>query len=46
MRKLSKSGLSEDMLRDAENSVQDLTNSYTSKIDSIYNQKEQDIMTV
>ena len=46
MRKLSKSGLSEDMVRDAENSVQDLTNSYTSKIDSIYNQKEQDIMTV
>ena len=46
MRKLSKSGLSEDMVRDAENSVQDLTNSYTSKIDGIYNQKEQDIMTV
>ena len=46
MRKLSKSGLSEDMFRDAENSVQDLTNSYTLKIDSIYNQKEQDIMTV
>ena len=46
MRKLSKSGLSEDMVRDAEDSVQDLTNSYTSKIDSIYNQKEQDIMTV
>ena len=46
MRKLSKSGLSEDMVRDAENSVQDLTNSCTSKIDVIYNQKEQDIMTV
>lgn len=46
MRKLAKSGLSEDIVRDAENSVQNLTNSYTSKIDVIYNQKELDIMTV
>tara|TARA_B100000900_G_scaffold415788_1_gene447196 strand:- start:5785 stop:6348 length:564 start_codon:yes stop_codon:yes gene_type:complete len=46
MRKLSKSGASEDIVRDAESSVQNLTNSYTSKIDIIYNQKELDIMTV
>ena len=46
MRKLSKSGASEDIVRDAENSVQNLTNSFTSKIDIIYNQKELDIMTV
>ena len=46
MRKLLKSGFSEDIVRDAENSVQNLTNSFTSKIDIIYNQKELDIMTV
>ena len=46
MRKLSKSGASEDIVRDAEDSVQNLTNSFTSKIDIIYNQKELDIMTV
>ena len=46
MRKLSKLGVSEDIVRDAENSVQNLTNSFTSKIDIIYNQKELDIMTV
>ena len=46
MRKLLKSGVSEDIVRDAENSVQNLTNSFTSKIDIIYNQKELDIMTV
>lgn len=46
MRKLAKEGLSEDLVRDAEQSVQDLTNTYSSKIDVIYNQKELDIMTV
>jgi ribosome recycling factor len=46
MKKLGKEGLSEDLVRDAEASVQDLTNSYSSKIDTIYSQKESDIMTV
>ena len=46
MKKLGKDGLSEDLVRDAEVSVQDLTNLHTSKIDSIYLQKESDIMTV
>jgi ribosome recycling factor len=46
MKKLGKDGLSEDLVRDAEASVQDLTNSYSSKIDAIYSQKELDIMTV
>ena len=46
MKKLGKDGLSEDLVRDAEVSVQDLTNSYSSKIDAIYSKKESDIMTV
>jgi ribosome recycling factor len=46
MKKLGKEGLSEDLVRDAEVSVQDLTNTYSSKIDAIYSKKESDIMTV
>ena len=46
MKKLGKEGLSEDLVRDAEGSVQDLTNSFSSKIDAIYSEKEADIMTV
>ncbi len=46
MKKLGKEGLSEDLVRDAESSVQDLTNIYSSKIDVIYSEKESDIMTV
>ena len=36
MRKLGKEGLSEDLVRDAEDSVQSLTNNYSKKIDDIY----------
>jgi ribosome recycling factor len=46
MKKLGKNGLSEDLVRDAETSVQNLTNMYSSKVDSIYSEKESDIMTV
>lgn len=46
MKKLGKEGLSEDLVRDAEGSVQTLTNTYVSKIDSISFEKESDIMTV
>ena len=46
MRKLGKEGLSEDLVRDAEKSVQDLTDSHSVKIDAIYTKKELDIMTV
>ena len=45
MKKLGKDGLSEDIVRDAENSVQELTNIYSAKIDNIYSKKESDIMT-
>ena len=46
MKKLGKEGLSEDMQRDAENSVQELTDKYTKKIDELFSIKESDIMTV
>ena len=46
MKKLGKDGLSEDLVRGAEESVQQLTNTYSSKIDVIYTAKEADIMTV
>jgi ribosome recycling factor len=46
IKKLGKEGLSEDFVRDGEDLVQDLTNSYSSKIDTIYFKKESDIMTV
>jgi ribosome recycling factor len=44
--KLGKEGLSEDIERDAEEAVQDLTNTYSAKIDEIYSDKEAEIMTV
>jgi len=46
MKKLGKDGLSEDLVRGAEESVQALTNTYSSKIDVIYTAKEAEIMTV
>ena len=46
MRKLGKDGLSEDIVRDAESSVQDLTNTFSAKIDVVYTSKEVEIMTV
>ena len=39
-------GLSEDMAKTAEAKVQDLTNSYNTKVEEIIAQKEKDIMTV
>ena len=46
MKKLGKEGLSEDLVRRAEESIQELTNTYSSKIDVIYTVKEAEIMTV
>ena len=46
MKKLGKEGLSEDAVRDAETSVQELTNTYSAKIDVVYSAKEVEIMTV
>tara|TARA_B100000767_G_scaffold18499_1_gene16930 strand:+ start:1168 stop:1731 length:564 start_codon:yes stop_codon:yes gene_type:complete len=46
MKKFGKEGLSEDSVRDAEASVQQLTNTYSAKIDIVYSAKEAEIMTV
>jgi len=46
MKKLGKQGLSEDLERDAEASVQELTNTSTNKIDELFSVKEAEIMTV
>jgi len=39
-------GLSEDMAKTAESKIQDMTNSYNTKVEEIIAQKEKDIMTV
>ena len=46
IKKLAKDGLSEDLARDAEKSIQDLTNSFSKKIDELFSMKEAEIMTV
>jgi ribosome recycling factor len=44
LKKIGKEGVSEDIIRDAEESVQLITNEYTIKIDDIFSAKESDIM--
>ena len=39
-------GLSQDVIKDAENSVQDVTNEFSSKVDEFFTKKESEIMTV
>jgi len=46
IKELQNDGLSEDMSKDAETSVQNLTDKYSSKIDDLVTVKEKDIMTV
>ena len=46
IKKLQKDGLSEDLARDAEDSVQQMTDEYTKRCDNIVNRKEEDIMKV
>lgn len=43
---LKNDGLSEDMAKDAEAEIQNLTNGYSAKIDAIVEAKEKDIMTI
>lgn len=43
---LKNDGLSEDMVKDAENEIQNITNNYTKKIDELLELKEKEIMTV
>lgn len=46
IKKLEKDGLSEDLAKGAEASVQKLTDDYSAKIDELLSNKENDIMTV
>ena len=43
---LKEEGLSEDMMKDAENEVQNITNVSSSSIDTKFDAKEIDIMTI
>lgn len=46
VKSLKDEGLSEDMMKDAENEIQNITNTYSNKIDAILARKEEDIMTI
>ncbi len=46
IKKLEKEGLSEDIAKNTEVDIQELTNSHISKIDSLLSLKEKEIMTV
>jgi ribosome recycling factor len=46
LKKLIKEGLSEDLEKDAEAEVQNMTDSYGKKIDAMLAEKEKDIMTI
>lgn len=46
LKKLLKDGLSEDVQKDAEGSVQELTNDYSKQVDTMLKAKEEEIMTV
>lgn len=46
LKKLNKEGLSDDQLRVAEDTVQNLTNTYIGKTDTIFDTKAKDILTV
>jgi ribosome recycling factor len=43
---LKAEGLSEDMTKDAENEIQNITNSFIKKVDELVEAKEKDIMTI
>jgi ribosome recycling factor len=45
-KKLQKDGLAEDVAKEAEHKVQEMTDNYTKKVDAIIAAKEKDIMTV
>ena len=46
LKKIGKEGVSEDIIRDAEESVQLITNEYTIKIEDVFSSKDTDIMQV
>ena len=46
IKKLKDSGLSEDLQKNLENDVQDVTNQYGDKVDDLTSKKEEDILTI
>lgn len=46
VKSMKNDGLSEDMMKDAEAEVQNITNSFIKKVDDIIDAKEKDIMTI
>ena len=46
LKKLQKDGLSEDLEKDAEAEVQNLTNDFGKKVEALVEAKEKDIMTI
>jgi ribosome recycling factor len=43
---LKNEGLSEDLMKDAENEVQQMTNLFIKKIDELIDTKEKEVMTI
>lgn len=43
---LKNEGLSEDMVKDAENEIQNITNGFVKKVDDLIDAKEKEIMTI
>jgi ribosome recycling factor len=46
LKDLKNEGLSEDIFKDAENEIQQITNSFSKKVDDLLEQKEKEIMTI
>lgn len=46
VKSLKAEGLSEDMNKDAENEIQNITNAFIKKVDELVDAKEKDIMTI
>jgi len=46
LKKLQKDGVSEDVVKDAEDEVQKMTNDYSAIVDDLVKTKEKDIMTI
>lgn len=46
VKSLKNDGLSEDMSKDAENEIQNITNSFIKKVDDLVDVKEKDILTI
>lgn len=46
VKSLKADGLSEDMTKDAENEIQNITNAFIKKVDDLADAKEKDIMTI